>query len=207
MHDGRGDQAVDRAAGGQRSRRSVDETSRRGIATRSTLQPPPGGSACASPRRSTTTIVASSRVSSSRRHVDMLATASAPSTRNSSRCGLASASRVSAVTDAASRSTSIDDASTPSTPSTAASTSMRRSRAEATTLPRFCHGSPATTSSTRSRSRTAACLDRDDDVRRRAPDRTCRRTPPAAPHGECTGASCLHPSETLASSSAVPSLG
>ena len=83
----------------------------------------------------------------------MLATASAPSTRNSSRSGAVNASRVSAVTDAASRSTSIDDASTPSTSATAASTSMRRSRAEATTLPRFCHGSPATTSSTRSRSR------------------------------------------------------
>ena len=65
--------------------------------------------------------------------------------------GPSSASRVSAVTDAASRSTSIADASTPSTPATASSTSASRSAADATTRPRFCHGSPATTSSTRSR--------------------------------------------------------
>ena len=181
--------------------------SRRGIDTRSTCHPAHRAVRRARRRaRSTTTIVARSRVSSSRRHVDMLATASAPRTRNSSRSGAVSASRVSAVTDAASRSTSIDDASTPSTSSTAASTSARRSRAEATTRPRFCHGSPATTSSTRSRSSGTAGLDRDDDVRRRARDRTCRRGPPGAPHGGSVRVRpCLHLRETFASSSPVPS--
>ena len=66
---------------------------------------------------------------------------------------------VSAVTDAPSRSTSTADASTPSTSAIASSTSARRSRADATTRPRFCHGSPAGTTSTRSspsRQRTSA---------------------------------------------------
>ena len=66
-----------------------------------TRHPAPGRLGRAtSPARSTTTTVARSRVSSSRRQVPMLATASAPSTRNSSRPGAASASSVSAVTDA-----------------------------------------------------------------------------------------------------------
>ena len=56
-------------------------------------------------------------------------------------------------------STSTALASSPSMASTAHRVSARRSCADATTLPRFCHGSPATTSSTRSnarRSRTSA---------------------------------------------------
>ena len=65
--------------------------SRRGIVTRSTRQAGAGASACASPARSTITRVARSRVSSSWRHVGMLRTASAPSTRNSSRPGAARA--------------------------------------------------------------------------------------------------------------------
>src|SRR4051794_40745973 len=134
-----------------RSRRSVDEMSRRGMETRSTRQSGPGGSECTSPARSTTTTVARWRVSSSRRQVGMFATASAPSTRKSSRPGADSASSVSAVTDASPRSISIADASMPSMPSTAMAASASRSAACATTRPRFCHGSPATTSSTRSR--------------------------------------------------------
>ena len=109
-----------------RTRTSVEDTSRRGIDTRSTRHPSPGGTAC-SPSRSITTIVARSRVSSRRRQVAMFATASAPRSRNNSRPGRASASSVSAVTDAPSRSTSIALASTPSTSATAASTSARRS--------------------------------------------------------------------------------
>ena len=90
--------------------------SRRGIDTRSTLHPGPGGSACTSPDRSTTTTVARWRVSSSRRHVPMFATASAPNTRNRSRSRAGNTSSVSAVTDGPSRSISIAEASTPSTP-------------------------------------------------------------------------------------------
>src|SRR6266545_1798234 len=139
----------------RRARRSLDEMSRRGIVTRSTRQPGAGASACASPARSTITRVARSRVSSSLRHVGMFRTASAPSTRKRSRSGAASTSRVSYVTDGVPRSISIADASTPATRSTAAVTSASRSAADATTSPRFCHGSPATTMSTRSRPNAA----------------------------------------------------
>ena len=118
-----------------------------------TCHPSPGGSACASPARSTTTIVARSRVSSRRRHVPMLATASAPRMRNSSRSGRGQRlERVGGdrrARRARPRSRRLD----PVDPVDRGRPPARGGRrAEATTRPRFCHGSPATTSSTRSRS-------------------------------------------------------
>ena len=71
---------------------------------------------------------------------------------------------MSAVTDAPSRSTSTADASTPSTSAIASSTSARRSRGRRHDPPRFCHGSPAGTTSTRSRPSRLAHLGRHDDV-------------------------------------------
>ena len=207
-HDRGRHQPVDRAAAPAGARAGRSRRCRgAGWPRARTRQPEPGGSECASPARSTTTTVARSRVSSSRRQVPMLATASAPSTRNSSRPGAVSASSVSAVTEGASRSISIAEASTPSTPSTAASTRARRSAADATTLPRFCHGSPATTSSTRSR---ASCA-RDSVATTTWPTCTGSNVPPKTPsrsigRAESTGARCLHLGETFASSSPVPSI-
>ena len=180
--DGDRDEPVDRATrrpGG--ARMSLDETSSRGIDSRSNRQPGPGGSACASPARSITTIVARSRVSSSRRHVGMFATASAPSSKNSSRPGAASASSVSAVTDGP---VAFDlDRPTPrrpSTPATAASTSAEPVGGPTRRPgPRFCHGSPATTSRTRSRLQRPAGLGGGDEV----PD--VHRVEGAAEHARC----------------------
>ena len=203
-HDGRGHQAVDRAPVGepvpQVGRRDVEARDRRPARPSS---PRPGGSACASPARSTTTTVARSRVSSSRRQVGMLATASAPRTRNSSRSGADSASSVSAVTDGLAA-LDLDRRRLDAVePSTAASTSARRSAARrhdaAALLPRVAGDDeqhpvePELRRASRPRPRRA----------RRGRDRTCRRTRRAARlrhRRESTGVSCLHPGETLASS-------
>ena len=162
-----------------RSRRSVDEMSRRGIATCSTSPPVAGRPAYARRSRSTTTSVARSRVSSSRRHVGMLATASAPSTQEQLAPGAASASSVSAVTDGAPRSTSI--------------ARPRRRRLRRPRPPRARGGRaptrrPGRASATGHRRRRAAPgrarARRGPRSRprrgRRAPDRTCRRTRRAA---------------------------
>ena len=150
----------------RRRRRSVEAMSRRGIDTRSTRQPGPGGSACTSPARSTTTTVARSaglvepapgahvghRVGAE--HQEQLPVA-----------GRSSASSVSAVTDGAS---ALDLDRGRLDPVDALDRGVDRARAasgaDATTRPRFCHGSPATTRSTRSSPSCAAGLGGHDDV-------------------------------------------
>ena len=191
-----------------RSRRSVEEMSRRGIDTRSTrhplagrfgvrvagplddddrgeipglVEPPPGG---------------------------MLATASAPSTRNSSRPGAAErlervgGDRRRVALDLDRRRLDAVDAV-----DRGARPARGGRRADATTRPRFCHGSPATTSSTRSRPSCARVSVGHDDVADvHGIERAAERPPARSGHRrECTGASCLHPRETFASSSPVPS--
>ena len=150
-----------------RAGRGCPSTRRRGAGSprARTVHPAPGGSAWRHRRARRRRRVARSRVSSSRRHVGMLATASAPSSRNSSRSGAASASSVSAVTDG-SPAVDLDrdglepvDVRRPRPrPARGDRPPTRRPR------PRFCHGSPATTSSTRSRPSARARVGRRDDV-------------------------------------------
>ena len=210
-HDVRAGRAR-RSGGPSRRRRAGRSTtmSRRGMDTRSTRHPGPGGSAWTSPARSTTTTVARWRVSSSRRHVGMLATASAPSTRNSSRPGAASASSVSAVTDGR---VAFDldrrrlDAVDARRPRRRERETVGRRRHDLTALlPRIAgddeqHPVEAELAPGPRRRRRRA---------RRARGRTCRRTRPAVPSGprhrrESTGAPCLHSGETFASSPPVAS--
>ena len=127
-----------------------------------------------------TTTVARSRVSSRRRQVPMLATASAPRTRNSSRPGrVQRLERVGG--DRRALPLDLDRAGLDAVDPVDGQLHERsRSVAGATTLPRFCQGSPATTSSTRSSERAAAPR-RPRRCGRRAPDRRCRRTRRSVP--------------------------
>ena len=112
------------------------------------------------------------------RHVAMLATASAPSSKKNSRPGAASASSVSAVTDGPGRSTStaarLDPVDARRRPPRQAPAGRR---ADATTWPRFCHGSPATTSRTRSR----CSAQRASPAATRCPTCTGSNVPPSTP--------------------------
>ena len=113
-------------------------------------------------------------MSSSRRQVGMFAAASAPSTRNSSRSGAASASSVSAVTDGAVAVDLDPRHRQPGSTRPRARSSGRGPPPTPRPGPRFCHGSPAGRAAPRrARARHARRPRRRGD--RGARDRRCHR--------------------------------